>query len=273
MIMHEPAGVVLAAGSGTRLRPLTDLRPKALCPIDGRSLLDLALERLSPITGSGPAHLAVNANHLAGQVVAHVAGRATVSLEPGEALGTAGGVAALRPWIEGRDVLLTNGDLYLPAGLPAEFVTGWDGVRCRLLCLPAGGRRADFVPAEGGPARYVGVCLLPAAVLPGLPGTPSGLYEVLWRAAAEAGGLDLVMLPDDAVATDCGTPADYLAANLHASGGATVVGAGAQLLGTAQRSVLWDGAYVGPDEHLHGVVRAGTRDSPVTVDADQLADH
>ena len=48
---HEsPAGVVLAAGLGTRLRPLTHLRPKALCPVGGVPLLDLALERCAAET-------------------------------------------------------------------------------------------------------------------------------------------------------------------------------------------------------------------------------
>ncbi len=47
------AGVVLAAGAGTRLRPLTALRPKALCPVGTVPLLDLALARLAPLTGCG----------------------------------------------------------------------------------------------------------------------------------------------------------------------------------------------------------------------------
>ena len=90
----QPAGVVLAAGAGTRLRPLTDLRPKALCPVGGRPLLDLALDRLEPHTGTGPRHLAVNAHHHAEQVVDHVGRRAHLSLEQPEPLGTAGALGA-----------------------------------------------------------------------------------------------------------------------------------------------------------------------------------
>ncbi|HLF41375.1 MAG TPA: sugar phosphate nucleotidyltransferase, partial [Acidimicrobiia bacterium] len=44
--LERSAGVVLAAGLGTRLRPLTDLRPKALCPVGNVALVDLALARL-----------------------------------------------------------------------------------------------------------------------------------------------------------------------------------------------------------------------------------
>lgn len=252
------AGVALAAGTGARLRPLSDLRPKVLCPVANVPLLDAALARLEPHAD----RLAVNAHHLAGQVAAHVGDRALVSVEWPEALGTAGALGRLRDWIDGRDVLVTNADGYLPGGLPAGFVDGWDGERCRLLCAPAGRRRPDF-----GSLRYVGACLLPWRLVRELRAVPTGLYEVLWRGAQARGELDLFALPADAVAIDCGTPADYLAANLHASGGATVVGAGARVLGTAVRCVVWDGARVAPGEHLVDAVRAGSPEHPVTVRA------
>jgi MurNAc alpha-1-phosphate uridylyltransferase len=258
------AGVALAAGAGTRLRPLTTLRPKALCPVAGRPLVDLALDRLAGVAGDGPAHLAVNAHHHADQVARHCSGRATVSIEAPVALGTAGGVAALRDWLDGRDVLVTNADAYLPGEL--TFADGWDGARCRLLCTPVHGTgRPDFVTPDGRGVRYVGACLLPWDAVRTLPPQPTGLYEVLWRDAHARGELDLVV--GDAVAIDCGTPADYLAANLHASGGESVVGAGATVLGRLDRCVVWDGAYVGPGETLREVVRAGTRDEPLTVPA------
>ena len=265
MTPPAPAGIVLAAGAGTRLRPLTDLRPKALCPVGGRPLVDWALDRLAPLTGTGPGSLAVNAHHHPGQVRDHVGGepaRALVQVEPGsEALGTAGAVAALRGWLDGRHALVTNADSYLPDGL-AGFTAGWDGERCRLLCRPTSGR-ADFTAEDGTALRYVGACLLPWPRVRTLEPVPSGLYERLWRADAQAGTLDLVR--SSAVAIDCGTPADYLAANLHASGGASVVGAGATVLGRLERSVVWDGAWVGPDEFLVDAVRAGTRAHPLTV--------
>ena len=57
----EVCGVVLAAGEGQRLRPLTELVPKALCPIGNVPLLDLALRRLAGLGLSGPSSVAVNA--------------------------------------------------------------------------------------------------------------------------------------------------------------------------------------------------------------------
>lgn len=265
-----PAGVVLAAGAGTRLRPLTLLRPKALCPVAGVPLLDHALARSADVTGQGPAHLAVNAHHLADQVTAHVGDRAHVSIERPQALGTAGAVGALRGWVDGRPVLLSNADSYLAGDLAdlAHLLTGWDGERCRLLVVPAAADAPPDFPGSSGSAqgwRYVGACLLPWSAVRDLREEPAGLYEVLWAAELAAGRLELVTA--DGVAVDCGTPADYLRANLHASGGASVIGRGAVVHGQLTRSVVWDGAVVRPDEHLVDTVRAGDREHPVTVPA------
>lgn len=271
------AGVVLAAGAGTRLAPLTTLRPKALCPVGGRPLLDHALDRVAAVTGGGVASIAVNAHHLAGMVLAHVADRgglAAVNVEQGEALGTAGAVGALRTWLDGRAALVTNADAYLPDGpaLLARLAQGWDGRRCRLLCAPApDGARADFHGADvvsGGPRqplRFLGASLVPAAVAASLAPVPSGLFEVVWRERDAAGELEFAVAPEGTAFLDCGTPADYLRANLHASGGRAVIGHGAVVLGRVTRAVVWDGAYVGPDEHLVDAVRAGDRAAPVTV--------
>lgn len=265
MSRARPAGVVLAAGAGTRARPLSLLRPKALFPVGGRPLLDLALDRLVPHLGTGPRHQAVNAHHLAEQVLAHVGGRAHVQVEQPEALGTAGALGALAGWLAGRDALVLNADAYLAGADPvATLLEGWDGVRSRLLVTPASDRRTDFTD-HGGRWVYAGGCLLPGSALGALRAEPTGLYEALWRDQEAQGALDLV--PFDGTAVDCGTPHDYLRANLHASGGHPVVGEGAVVLGRLVRTVVWDGAHVGPDEHLVDCVRAGTAAEPVTVPA------
>lgn len=253
------AGVALAAGSGTRLRPLTNLRPKALCPVGGVPLLDLALARLAVLTGNGPDRLAVNACHLGSQIALHAGGRCHVRIEPQAGLGTAGGLAGLRDWVDGRDVLLTNADSYLPGGIPG-FSDDWDGIRARLLCVSTTGK-PDFTAPDGTPVRYAGACLLPWAQVASLSEAPSGLYEVVWRDA----DLDLVVARPETFFIDCGTPAEYLAANLHASNGENVIGPGATVLGQVHRSVVWDGAWVAPDEVLTDVIRAGDREQPVTV--------
>jgi NDP-sugar pyrophosphorylase family protein len=238
-------GVVLAAGAGTRLRPLTDVRPKPLCTVGGRTLLDLALQRVTPHT----ARTAVNAHHRADQVVAALTGRDVhVEVEQPQALGTAGALGNLRDWIDGADVLLTNSDALYPGADPVgDLVDGWDGDRPRLLCV----RGAD---GRGfGGLAYVGSALLPWWSVRDLRPEPSGLYEVSWRELQAQGRLDLVVT--DAAAIDCGTPADYLQANLTVSGGEPVVEPGAVVEGELVRSVVWAGERVGPDERLVDAIR------------------
>ena len=234
------AAVVLAAGRGTRLRPLTDLRPKPLCPVGNVALLDRNLAQARAVTDA----IAVNAFHLADQVVAHLDGTGVhVSVEP-EPLGTAGALGYLRPWLDGGDVLVLNGDAYRPGGLGA-LLDGWDGTRIRLLVVRDPGR-GDF-----GEWRYAGASLHPWSAVAGLAAEPTGLYEVLWRDA------DPELVPYDGVFVDCGTPRDYLAANLHASGGASVVGEGAVVEGELVRSVVWPGGVVRRGERLVESIRVG----------------
>jgi NDP-sugar pyrophosphorylase family protein len=250
MLENGPAlaGVVLAAGAGNRLRPLTDVRPKPLCTVGGRPLLDWALERVTPYVGE----VAVNVHHHAGQMRAALARHQVhVSHEDREALGTAGALGRLRGWLDGRAVLVTNADAWYPPATAgdvlAELVRGWDGERPRLLCVPADGA-GDF-----GDLRYVGTALLPWASVRDLAAVPSGLYEVSWAALHRDGRVDLVRTALDAV--DCGTPADYLRANMAASGGRPVVEEGALVEGELVRSVVWTGEVVGAGERLVDAVR------------------
>jgi NDP-sugar pyrophosphorylase family protein len=247
---HDLAAVVLAAGAGTRLAPLTRLRPKALCPVDNRPLVDHALARVAAAVPD-PTAVAVNLHHGGSALDAHLPDRVHRSWERPEALGTAGALGALRPWLQGRPVLVTNADAWLADVDLGRVVAEWDGDRVRLLCVETGG------PADFGPLRYCGVALLPAALVAGLGAEPSGLYEAMWRNQAAVGRLDLVVHRGPFV--DCGTPARYLAANLLATGGTSVVdptaivGPGATLL----RSVVWDHSEVGRGERLVDAIRAG----------------
>ena len=202
------AGLVLAAGRGERLRPLTDSTPKPLLDVGGRSLLDGALDRLAQVLPLDPAHVAVNAHWLAEQVVAAVGSRAHMSIEQPEALGTAGAVGRLHDWLGGRDVLIANGDCWYDGHLDvASFVRGWDGVRPRLLVV-ADRERPDFE----GRWRFAGLSLLPGEVAAELRPVPSGLFELVWSKTA----IDLV--PTGVTFIDCGTPEDLaLARSLAAA--------------------------------------------------------
>ena len=242
---------MLAAGAGSRLRPLTRFRPKPLCPLADSTLLDLNLARVTAVTGGGTEQLAVNAHHHADQIAQHLttAGswRAHLSVEAPEALGTAGAVAHLRDWLAGRPALVVNGDTWSTIDL-APLVDGWDGERVRVL-------------VAGAPALEPGVgvlgSLLPAAVIAGLPHRPAGLYEVCWRPLQIEGRLEVVGADGPFVA--CDRPRDYLRANLLASGGASVIGTGAVVEGELVRSVVWPGAVVRHGEVLVDAIRIDDR--------------
>ena len=90
--MDAMVGVVLAAGRGTRLRPLTRLRPKALCPVGNVPLVDLALERVRPAVDE----VAVNLHHGRRTLDRHLAQDVHRSIEEDEPLGTAGALGNLR---------------------------------------------------------------------------------------------------------------------------------------------------------------------------------
>jgi MurNAc alpha-1-phosphate uridylyltransferase len=235
--------VVLAAGLGTRLRPLTDLLPKALCPVDNTPLVDLALEDVSPFTDD----VAVNVHHHSAAMEAHLRGRTHLSIEPAP-LGSAGALGKLRDWIGGRPALVANADAWRGAGL-APLLDGWDGARVRLL-VTHDPTRPDF-----GQWRYAGASLMPWAAIAPLAAEPSSLYDRCWAPAWAEGSLDLVRF--DGPFYDCGTPPDYLAANLAASGGRSVVGPGALVEGELVRSVVWPGGVVRAGERLVECVRAG----------------
>lgn len=304
----DVVGLLLAAGAGTRLRPLTFERPKALVPVGGLALLGWAGSRLDPLV----AEVVVNVHHGREALLAHLEGsveggieddgsvtplaherageraRLLVSVEDHEALGTAGAVGRLRPWLDGRAVLAVNVDSWcaLPPGDPAPLAAlldGWDGERIRVLV-----HGADRL----GPGVGVIASLLPAGEAARLAAVPSGLWEVCWRDALAAGRLDSVRFPSGFL--DTGTPASYLAANLASIGvlaaaappgapvpstttvatgtgdatslvdrsatisgtvEASVVGADASVAGTVVQSVVWDGAEVGPTERLERAVR------------------
>lgn len=236
---------MLAAGAGSRLRPLTRFRPKPLCPVGGITLLDGNLARVAAVVGGGPDRVAVNAHHHAGLIAEAVAGRAHVSVEEPVALGTAGAVAHLRGWLAGRPALVVNGDTWTTIDL-GPLVEGWDGERVRVLVA------GPPVLADG-----VGILgsLLPPDVIAALPHRPAGLYEACWRPLQEAGHLEVVGAEGTFVA--CDRSRDYLAANLLASGGESVIGEGAVVHGEVVRSVVWPGGVVHAGERLVDAIRIG----------------
>ena len=208
------------------------------------ALVDLALGRLRAVTGD----VSVNVCHGRDAMLEHLAGLDGVhpSVEP-VALGTAGGVGALRGWIDGRPSVIVNADGWCDGGLD-RLLEGWDGERVRIL-VPGGG-------PFGGRSMIAG-SLLPWRLARDLPAEPGGLYELVWRQALAEGRLEVVAFAGPFV--DCGTPAAYLRANLVASGGASVVSPGARVEGRLVRTVCWEEAEVDAGETLVDAIRFTAR--------------
>ncbi len=103
--------MVMAAGLGTRMRPLTDDKPKPLVVVAGRTLLDHALDRL---VAAGVTLAVVNVHYKAAMVKAHLAKRHDVEIrfseETDALLGTGGGVVKAMPHFAGEPFFIMNSD-------------------------------------------------------------------------------------------------------------------------------------------------------------------
>lgn len=113
--------MILAAGRGERMRPLTDHTPKPLLPVGGRPLIVWQIEALA---GAGFRDLVINHAHLGSQIEASLGdgGRLGVAIawsDEGEPLETAGGIAYALPLLGEAPFLVTNGDVY------TDYDYGW----------------------------------------------------------------------------------------------------------------------------------------------------
>ena len=132
------SAMLLAAGLGTRLRPLTDAQPKALTRVNGKAVIDLALDRLE---AAGVEHVVVNLHHLGELIREHLKERKrpriSYSEEP-EILETGGGVVKALPllgdqpffvinakivWLNGKtDCLVRLADAFDPSRMDAMLL-------------------------------------------------------------------------------------------------------------------------------------------------------
>jgi MurNAc alpha-1-phosphate uridylyltransferase len=129
----------LAAGLGTRMRPLTDAMPKALIPVAGRTLLDRVLDKLA---AAGVTRAVVNVHHFADQVEAHLKARTDlevlISDERASLLDSGGGIQHARSLLGEDPIFLANIDsLWLDEGVPPleALKQAWDPAQMDLLLL------------------------------------------------------------------------------------------------------------------------------------------
>lgn len=169
---------ILAAGLGTRLRPLTLTTPKPLLPVDGRPMLDHVLDHARAY---GHDEVVVNAYWLAEQVVAWGRDRpgVTVVVEAPEVLGTGGGLRNARHLLAERFVVL-NGDILsdvdlqalVAAPYPAVMAVRAQGERRHTPIAVRDGRVTGIegiVGEAGGAWHFTGVHALDNAVLDRVP--------------------------------------------------------------------------------------------------------
>lgn len=126
--------MIFAAGLGTRMRPLTDMRPKPLIEVAGRTLLDRALD-LGAQAGAGP--VVVNTHYLGAQIRRHLEGQdITISSEAGALLDTGGGLRKARPLLGDGPVMTLNPDVVWTGPNPlAALAAGWDASRMDALLM------------------------------------------------------------------------------------------------------------------------------------------
>jgi MurNAc alpha-1-phosphate uridylyltransferase len=130
--------MVLAAGLGLRMRPITATIPKPLIRVAGRALLDRALDRLDEV---GVEEVVVNVHHLGEQIASYLKDRkqprCIISFEP-ERLETGGGVARALPLLGDEAFFVCNSDIILlngPRPALANLAAAWDEATMDALLL------------------------------------------------------------------------------------------------------------------------------------------
>lgn len=198
--------MVLAAGLGKRMQPITDTMPKPLVTIAGRTLLDWGLDALA---AAGVAKAVVNVHYLPEQIVRHVAARASprivISDESDELLNSAGGIVKALPELGAEPFLVLNADTFwIDAGRSnlERLALAWDAARMDILIMLADLESAtghsggtDFlIDAEGRLARskgaadgliYAGVGIVHPRIFAGADASPHSLNRYFDLAIAE----------------------------------------------------------------------------------------
>lgn len=209
MSVAPKTAMVLAAGLGTRMRPITDTLPKPLVRIAGRTLLDWGLDSLA---AAGVSRAVVNVHYLPDQIIAHVAGREhpaiMVSDERAGLLDSAGGIVKALPLLGEKPFLLLNADTFwIDRGTPDldRLALEWDEQRMDILLMLADLSSAtghsggtDFLlggdnrltRAKGDPAGlvYAGAAILHPRIFGGAAVEPASLNRY-FDAAIAAGRL------------------------------------------------------------------------------------
>jgi len=199
--------MILAAGRGERMWPLTEVTPKPLIPVAGRSMLDRAMARLSE---HGVSNVVVNVHHLGEQITEHLDGRARIVREE-RLLETGGSVKNALPLLGDGPFFVLNGDgLWQDGRIPmlARMDAAWDAERMDALLLlhpldktigreardrgdyflAADGRASHRGAADVAPYLFASVSICDSRLFRESPEGPFSLLK-LWNRAEAAGRL------------------------------------------------------------------------------------
>ena len=261
--------MILAAGYGTRLRPITYLLPKPMVPLCGKPLIAWATEALMR---AGVRDLIVNLHHLPDALKSDLPSRFPnahfdFSFEP-EILGTGGGVRKVRPLLEREDeFLLVNGDSVasppyneLPAARKRR-----DSLAALTLRHPPPNDRftpvfledgliTGFGQGRGEALMFSGTHLISSRVFRYLPDRDfSGIVEDVYKPLLENGSETLAGVVDDGLWFDIGTPQRYLSAS-QSMPNCSAIGARSTVDGEVHDSVIWDDCRIGRGVKLQSCI-------------------
>jgi mannose-1-phosphate guanylyltransferase len=287
------AAIVLCAGLGTRLRPLTDERAKPMVPVGDRPAIAHVVARVRLAVA---ARIVVNVHHRPDDVREWAEPEAIAVSHERELLGTAGGVARAAVLLGTGDVLVWNGDILSeldPRELCAAHArAGGDLATLAVQVRPAGegnvgfgddGRilrlRRESFGAETHGGDFLGIHVVSEALRALLPERGCLVSDVYLPALRRGERLDAYVTAAPFV--DVGSMAEYLAANarwlasrgigwwahptaiVNAAIGGSVVGAGAIVDAPAIATVVWPGARVQSACNRAVVTPLGTTSAPV----------
>lgn len=187
--------MILAAGEGRRMRPLTDDKPKPLLEVCGKPLLAFHLERL---VASGFTEIIVNASYLGDQIEAfcgdgqHWGCRIDVVLEPAP-LETAGGIVNALPLLGDEPFAVINGDVFTdyPLGRLRSHALGTEHAHLVMVPNPAHHPEGDFqleggriVETQQSSCTFAGLSVMSPQLFAGLTPGKAALRPLLDRAVA-----------------------------------------------------------------------------------------
>ena len=212
--------MLLAAGRGRRLAPLTDRTPKPLLPVHGQTLIQRILGRLKQ---AGIREAVINTHHLAEQIERTIGDGTTIGLpirysRESELLETGGGIKKALPLLNADVFIICNADIYTDfdfANTPPGLAKG-DLAHLVLVPTPASRQSGDFdcsagrIHSRGSDYVYAGIALIHRDLFIGSPQGAFSLRDLLF-AAVENGRVSAQI--HRGKWTDIGTPEEYARAN------------------------------------------------------------